>query len=73
MARPKRPEKVRLNLDLAPEVRVRLEELQMKTSADSLSEVVRRALAVYDVLVTYGGHAPKLMLEDGTVEKLVLF
>ena len=73
MARPKRPDRIRLNLDMAPEGRARLEELRVKTSADSLSEVVRRALAVYDVLITHGGRVPKLVMEDGTTEKLVLY
>lgn len=73
MPRPKRGEKVRLNLDLPPPVRERLEELRTQTNAESLAEVVRRALAVYDVLVTEGGRAPRLLLDDGTTEKLVLY
>jgi predicted CopG family antitoxin len=35
---------------MSEEVRERLESLREKTDADSLSEVIRRALAVYDFL-----------------------
>lgn len=41
----------RLNLAVAPQTRERLEELQSRTGAASLEEVVRRALAYYDALV----------------------
>ena len=37
----------RLTLDLAEPVRKKLEQLKDRTQADSLVEVVRRALAVY--------------------------
>lgn len=53
MSRPAKPEdvapKVRLNLELTPTVRARLDELQTLGEHDSLTEVVRRALALYDV------------------------
>ena len=42
--------KVRLNLDMPEKTREQLEGLRERTDADSLSEVVRRALAVYDFL-----------------------
>jgi hypothetical protein len=35
---------------MATSVRTRLERLRDRTEADSLAEVVRRALAVYDIL-----------------------
>jgi metal-responsive CopG/Arc/MetJ family transcriptional regulator len=40
--------KVRLNLDMSEATRQRLESLLSRTGADSRSEVIRRALAVYD-------------------------
>jgi hypothetical protein len=40
----------RLTLELANSVRKRLENLRNRTEADSLAEVIRRALAVYEVL-----------------------
>ena len=42
--------KKRLNLELSQSVRERLERLRDETEADSLTEVIRRALAVYDLL-----------------------
>ena len=48
MARPKKSvPTTRLTLDLAEPVRKQLELLRDRTQADSLVEVVRRALAVY--------------------------
>ena len=41
----------RLNLKLNPAVRERLEALQTKTEADSMVDVIRTALMVYDRLV----------------------
>lgn len=41
----------RLNLAVAPQTRERLEDLQERTAAASLEEVVRRSLAYYDALV----------------------
>lgn len=43
--------KSRLNLDLPERVRERLEDLRDVTSAESMTEVIRRALAVYDALI----------------------
>src|SRR5262245_57595881 len=76
MPRPASKEaKVRLNLDLPERVRERLERLQVLSEADSLTEVIKRALSVYDALLTStreeGG---KLILrkEDGSEEVLRL-
>jgi hypothetical protein len=53
MARPaSSDDKVRLHVELPARLRERLAELRALTEADSVTEVVRRALAVYDVLVT---------------------
>ena len=49
MSRPVRTiKKQRLNLDLPLGVKERIEQLRDTTHADSMSEVVRRALAVYE-------------------------
>ena len=42
--------KIRLNLETTEAVRARLEALRTRTGADSLAEVVRKALAVYEFL-----------------------
>ena len=50
MPRISRGQKTRLNLEMSEAVREQLEGLRDKTNADSLAEVVRRSLAVYDFL-----------------------
>ena len=51
MPRPSRNQaRVRLNLEMTEQVRAQLEELRDLTQADSMTEVIRRALAVYDFL-----------------------
>lgn len=53
MPRPASTEaKVRLNLELPERVRERLERVRVMSEADSLTEVIRRALSVYDTLLT---------------------
>lgn len=52
MPRPPRTrEKTRLNLELTRTVRDRLERLKDMSEADSLTEVIRRSAAVYEVLL----------------------
>jgi hypothetical protein len=52
MARPtKNMETSRLNLELAMPVRRRIEEIRDQTHADSLGEVVRRALELYSFVL----------------------
>lgn len=51
MTRPKKPKRVRLNLELSETVRKNMDKIRDDTDADSLSEVIRRALALYDFLV----------------------
>jgi hypothetical protein len=40
----------RFNLELTPRAKEHLEDLKKRTDAASLTEVIRRALAVYDAL-----------------------
>ncbi|UQA61423.1 hypothetical protein [Polyangium aurulentum] len=44
--------KVRLNMELPERLRNRLEQLRVIAEADTITEVVRRALALYDVLMS---------------------
>lgn len=44
--------RVRLNLEVPERVRTRLERVREMSEADSLTEVIRRALMVYDALLT---------------------
>jgi signal recognition particle GTPase len=43
-------EKYRFNLELTPGAKKQLDNLQKRTEAASITEVIRRALAVYDAL-----------------------
>lgn len=65
----------RLHLELPERVRNRLEEIRVLSEADSLTEVVRRALAVYDVLlVAVRDRKERVVLrsEDGKERELVI-
>jgi hypothetical protein len=59
---------------MSEEVRQRLESLREKTDADSLAEVVRKALAVYDFLWAEREKGAKLMVQgaDRKDRELVL-
>jgi len=75
MPRPANAEaKVRLNLELPERVRERLERVRVMSEADSLTEVIRRALSIYDTLLTTaiedGG---KIILRvDGKERELII-
>jgi hypothetical protein len=49
---------------MSEEVRQRLESLREKTDADSLSEVIRRALAVYEFLWSEREKGTRLVARD---------
>jgi len=55
-------------------VRERLEQLRELSSADTLSEVIRRSLAVYDALLTTTANGGSVVLRkaDGTEERLLI-
>jgi len=74
MARSKRDESVRLNLEVNPAVRERLERLKGATEAESLTEVIRRALAVYEVLIDLSPTSREIVIRDskGKERNLVL-
>lgn len=64
MPRTKRPESTRLNLEVAPQVRERLERLRDDTGAESLTEVIRRSLAVYEVLAAAMLDKKEIIIRD---------
>lgn len=66
--------KNRINLELPSEVKSRLEALRETTNADSLSEVIRRSLAVYDFLwqEKVKGASTFIRSEDGYEQLVVL-
>lgn len=65
----------RLNLEMTEDVRQRLERLRMETQADSLTEVIRRALALYDLIVTERARGEKMVFKGakGAEREVVLF
>ena len=74
MPRIARGQKKRLNLEMTEEVRQKLEALREKTDADSLAEVIRKALAVYDFLWSEREKGTKLFVRssDDKDRELVL-
>lgn len=67
--------KVRLNIDMPLPVKEKLEDLRDQTGAESMSEVMRRALAVYDFLLTQKaeGAITVIRSKDGAEALLPLF
>jgi hypothetical protein len=59
--------KTRLNLEMTPKARARLERLQEKTEAASLTEVIRHALIVYEDFLD-GRSAPLPVAPDESGE-----
>lgn len=66
--------KSRLNLEVSARTRMRLEQLRMLTEADTLVEVVRRALQAYEILWLALRNGKTLIVRspDGTEEKILL-
>jgi hypothetical protein len=74
---PRMPNKVkggRLNLEIGKDVRRRMEELRDETGSRSLTDVVSRALAVYDFLWKQKREGGKVLVQDseGTREIVLL-
>lgn len=57
---------------MAEPVRKQLEHLRDQTNADSLTEVIRRALAVYDLLWTATSEGGKIVIQTRKGEKELL-
>jgi len=76
MPRPaSRVEKKRLTLEVSAPVRERMEALQDHLGADSLTEVIRRAVAILDTLITERDRGKQLVLRDqrtGREQELLL-
>ena len=66
-------ETARLSLDVSLAVRERIERLREISDADSVTEVVRRALAVYEVLIAERKNGSEMILRDASgVERRLL-
>ena len=65
--------KIRINLDMHEEVKAQLEDIRDRTNADSMGEVVRRAVALYGFLLQekQKGSALRMRNPDGSEVELV--
>jgi hypothetical protein len=74
MARPPSTHrKQRLTIELAIPVRERLDDLKERTGAESVTEVIRRALAVYDTILTISSNREdRLLLRNQRGEERIL-
>ena len=72
---PKKTKVRRLNLELATNVRTRMELLRDETGAHSLTEVISRSLAIYDYLWEQKKAGGKLLIQDseGTREVVIIW
>jgi hypothetical protein len=66
--------RIRLNLDFTEQVKAQLESVRDRSNADSMTEVLRRALAVYDFLLSEQEQGSSLFLrtKDGVEQKVPL-
>jgi len=74
---PRMPNKLRggrLNLEIGKEVREKMEELRDQTGSRSLTDVVSRALAVYEFLWSQKKMGGRILVQDdgGTREVVLL-
>lgn len=72
MPRLKRDESVRINLEVAPAVRDRIERLREASEAESLTEVIRRALAVYEKLIELSEKRGEIIIRTSKGEEMPL-
>lgn len=68
----KRKPNVRLNLTLSQDAKNRLEKLQRKTDADTLTEVIRRAIKLYDRAVDIEKAGGQLIVRSDAGEREIL-
>ena len=70
MAKPTTNERIRLNLAITPTVHDRLQRLREISGSETATEVVRRAMAVYDLVLTHVAEGGEVILRhpDGREE-----
>jgi predicted transcriptional regulator len=62
----------RLNLELPKVLYLRIKELEGLSESTSLSEVLRKALSAYDVLLREQKSGKRIVIKDGNREREVL-
>ena len=67
-------EKIRLNLDISPQADKNLKELESRTESATVAEVIRRAIALYDLVTQHMQHDGEVILKskDGSEKSLCL-
>ena len=72
--RPSRAKKYRVSLDFPIQVKDTLEEIRDRTGATSVTEVIKRALAVYKVIseILAEGETIRVRGKDGEERQLVI-
>jgi hypothetical protein len=63
------PERVRLNLEFAPQIYDQMQAVQQRSHAASLTEVLRRSLALYDLVTEHVLDGGDIVLVDGNGNK----
>lgn len=65
-------ERVRLNLEFPPQIHQQMQVVQQRSNAASLTEMLRRSVALYDLITEHVAEGGDIVLvgQDGTQEKL---
>lgn len=63
-----RNSRIRLNLAISPKVKHRLERLQEATDGASVTEVIRRALAIYEEVIAIREDGGQLFIKNSNGE-----
>ena len=56
--------RVRLSLDITKEQKKMMDELQVKTLSGSLAEVIRRAMALFHLVIDVQSEGGKVIIQD---------
>lgn len=73
-AEPAPPERIRLSMVVTPQTKERVERLLVLSEAESMADVVRNALLLYERALTRVANGEKFLIErpDGSVRELEL-
>ena len=63
MSKPTTEDRIRLNLAITPQVMGRLERLQELSESETVTECIRKALAVYEELLAVRASGGKIIIE----------
>ncbi len=72
MAATKATDRTRLSLDVSPKVREQLDHLEARTEAGSITEVIRRALSLYDLVTEHQVEGGKLVFRHADGDEEIL-